>query len=261
MDTEVVKIALVLEYDGTNYCGFQFQTNAPSIQNEIEKAVVQLTGEKTRVVGASRTDTGVHAKGQVVSFRTGSKLSQAVFKKGLNHYLPPDIAVKAVYQINSWFNIQSQAISRQYQYYIDNGEVGSPLTRGYAHHVKWGLKIEAMNEAAALLVGQHDMTSFVTDFSQSRIKSSIRKVFSAQFERRENTIIFDILAQSFLPHQVRNTVGALIRVGLGKMSVSQFETLMEAKKPGLAGPTVPARGLFLMQINYPRPLGEYDENL
>jgi tRNA pseudouridine38-40 synthase len=119
-----------------------------------------------------------------------------------------------------------------------------------------------MNEAACLLVGEHDMASFVTDFSQSVIKSTVRKVLAAQVEKREELIVFDITAKSFLPHQVRNTVGALVRVGLKKIDIREFGTILEAKKPGLAGPTVPAWGLYLMQVKYPRPLGDYyDENL
>jgi tRNA pseudouridine38-40 synthase len=118
-----------------------------------------------------------------------------------------------------------------------------------------------MNRACEWLIGEHDFSSFVTDFSQSIIKSTIKTVQLARVEKEENAVTFNIAANAFLPHQVRNTVGALIRVGLGKITIDDFKTLMEAKKPGLAGPTVPAQGLYLMKVNYPRPLGEYDEDL
>jgi tRNA pseudouridine38-40 synthase len=118
-----------------------------------------------------------------------------------------------------------------------------------------------MNQACELLVGEHDLSSFITDYSQSIIKSTVKKVISAQVEKEGFSVVFSISANAFLPHQVRNIVGALIRVGLGKITVNDFKSLMEARKPGLAGPTVPAQGLYLMKVNYPRPLGEYDEDL
>ncbi len=112
-----------------------------------------------------------------------------------------------------------------------------------------------------MLIGEHDLASFVTELSQSTIKSTLRTVYTARVERKGDLVIFDMMAKSFLPHQVRNTVGTLIRVGLGKINIDDFKTIMEAKKPGLAGPTVPAQGLYLMKVNYPHPLGDYNEDL
>jgi len=255
-------MVLVLEYDGNNYCGFQFQENVKTVQCEIEAAILKLTGEKLRVVSASRTDAGVHARGQVVSYWTASQLANERILNGLNFYLPQDIAVKAVYKVNSRFNVQKDAVSREYSYLIWNSRIRSPLQRAYTYQVGGALNIETMNRACKLLLGEHDLSSFITDFSQSIIKSTVKKVISARVENDGDRVIFTIAASAFLPHQVRNTVGALIKVGLGKITVDDFKTLMEARKPGLAGPTVPAQGLYLMQVNYPRPLGEYyDENL
>jgi tRNA pseudouridine38-40 synthase len=255
------KIVLILEYDGTNYCGFQFQINAPTVQDEIEKALYKLTGEKLRVVAASRTDTGVHAEGQVVSFRTGSELKLENFIKGLNYYLPQDIAVKAAYQVNQKFSVQSNAVNREYRYCLWNSRTRSPLKKRFTYQVNKELDVEIMNQAGQLLVGEHDLVSFVTGINQASIKSTLRKVYKARLEKKDNLVIFEMTAKSFLPHQVRNTVGTLIRVGLHKISVDDFQKIMEAKKPGLAGPTVPAQGLCLLRVNYPRPLGEYDEDL
>jgi tRNA pseudouridine38-40 synthase len=258
----ITKMVLVVEYDGANYCGFQFQADASTIQGELEKALFRLTGENTRIVGASRTDSGVHARYQVVSLRTSSDLEPKIYIRALNHFLPRDIAVKAAYKVNRDFNVQRQAVSRTYQYRILNSGVRDPLRRGYTFQVQGQLAVEAMNQAARLLVGERDMASFVTDFSQSVIRSTVREVFAAQVEQRKDLVVFNITAKSFLPHQVRNTVGTLIRVGLNKIDIKEFETILEAKRPGLAGPTVPAWGLYLMQVNYPRPLGEYyDEDL
>lgn len=261
MAENLSRIVLIIEYDGTGYCGFQYQVNAPTIQDELEKAIFRLTGEQIRVVAASRTDTGVHARGQVVSFRTGSTIKIENIIRGLNYYLPQDIAVKAAYKVNINFNVQREAVSRQYHYYILNCDTRSPIKRKYTLLVGGELDIEAMNNASRLLVGRHDFASFVTDINRASIKSTERTVFDARVIKKGDLVIFDITARSFLPHQVRNTVGSLIKVGQKKISIEDFQSIMEAKKPGLAGPTAPARGLFLMRISYPRPLGEYDENL
>jgi tRNA pseudouridine38-40 synthase len=255
------KFALVTEYEGANYCGFQYQINASSVQGEIEKALFRLTGESTRVVAASRTDTGVHAKGQVVCLRTGASFPAETFVRGLNYYLPEDIAVKAAYKVNESFNVQRDAVSREYRYFLLTSATRSPLKQRYTYQVKGELDIESMNKASQMLPGEHDMASFVTAVSRSVIRSTVRKVFTAQVARRGNLVIFDIVAKSFLPHQVRNTMGTLIRVGLGKIGIADFQMIMEARRPGLAGPKVPAQGLYLMQVNYPRPLGEYYENI
>jgi tRNA pseudouridine38-40 synthase len=261
LEKNLSKIVLVLEYDGSNYRGFQYQENAGTIQAEIEKALFKLTGESPRVVGASRTDSGVHAKGQVVSFRTTSKLNPRNYVGGLNFYLPQDIAVNEAYKVNNGFSVQHQAVSREYRYLILNRPTRSPLQRNYAYHVGLGLNSTAMDRAAQELVGEHDLASFVTEIKQSNVKSTVKRVLQTRVGRNGQEVTFDITANSFLPHQVRNTIGTLIQVGLGKLSLDEFVKIMEAKKPGLGGPTVPAQGLTLIQVNYPRPLGEYHENL
>jgi tRNA pseudouridine38-40 synthase len=253
------KIVLVIEFDGTEYCGFQYQINARTIQEEIEKAIKQLTGEVLRIMGASRTDSGVHATGQVVSFRTRSGYKPEVFLKGLNHFLPSDIAVKESYQVNIDFNVQSETISRTYHYQILNSKIRSPLTLRYEYQVPGSLDLKAMNQACQCLIGQHDLVSFVTDLAESDIKSTIRTVFDARVECNSERLTFKIEANAFLPHQVRNTVGTLVRVGQKKIGPEDLKSIMEARKPGLAGPTVPPQGLYLMQVKYPRPLGEYHE--
>jgi tRNA pseudouridine38-40 synthase len=261
LSSNLKKIALIIEYDGSQYCGFQYQENAATIQDEVEKALKQLTGETLRIIGASRTDTGVHALGQVVSFRTVSGLKIENYVTGLNHFLPQDIAVKAAYQINNNFSIQTEASGRLYRYLIYNSPTRSPIWRNYTLQVPGELDIKSMNEACALLLGEHDLASFVTDFSQSVIKTTIKTVHLAKMVKQDEMVTFEIGAGSFLPHQVRNTVGTLIRVGQGKLNLDDFRRIMEARKPGLAGPTVPAMGLYLVKVNYPRPLGDYHEDL
>ena len=244
------KIVLVIEYDGTGYYGFQMQASLPTIQGEMEKALRKLTGERSRVIAASRTDAGVHAKGQVVSFRTRSSLPVETFINGLNYYLPRDIAVKAAHRVSDSFNVRRSALSREYNYYILNSRTRSPIREGFSYLVGGHLDIEAMNQACQALIGEHDFASFASSIGAG-IKNTIRRVYRAEMEKNGELAVFNMVANSFLPHQVRNTAGALIKVGLGKMTVDEFHRIIEAKKPGLAGPTAPAFGLYLMQIHYP----------
>jgi len=253
------KIVLILEYDGTHYHGFQLQANLPTIQGEIEKALRKLTGQRIRVMAASRTDAGVHAREQVVSFRTWSTHSLPTFIKGLNYYLPRDIAVKASHKVRDSFNVRRDAVSREYHYYILNSVTRSPLREGFFHLVTGHLDIGAINQACQALIGKRDFASFTSDIG---IKSTVRRVYGAEMKKDGELAIFSMVANSFLPHQVRSTVGTLIRVGLGKMSSDEFYSIIEAKKSGLAGPTAPACGLYLVRVNYPHSLEEYiDENL
>jgi len=254
------KIVLIMEYNGTHYHGFQLQAKLPTIQEELERALWKLTGERHRVMAASRTDAGVHAKGQVVSFRTGSSLPTQTFIDGLNYYLPRDIAVKAAYRVDDSFNVRRDALSREYSYYILNSPTRSPIWEGFSYLVAEHLGIEIMNQACQALIDEHDFVSFATCIGIER-KNTVRRVYRAQIEKDRELIVFNIVANSFLRHQVRNTVGALIRVGLSKMPIDEFVNLLEAKQPGLAGPTAPACGLYLMRVNYPNPWERYHENL
>jgi tRNA pseudouridine38-40 synthase len=250
---ETTKILLVMEYDGSCYHGFQWQDDLPSIQGEVEKALTKLTGERRRVMSASRTDAGVHAEGQVVSFRTGSALSTDNFVSGLNHYLPNDIAVKAAYRMNDDFNVRREAASREYSYYILNSATRSPIREGFSYLVPGELDIKAMNQAAQALVGEHDFASFAAR-NGATVKSTVRRVLRAEVTREGDLVTFNIAANSFLLHQVRNTIGALIRVGQGKMTIDEFKSILEAKELALAGPTAPAGGLCLNRVNYVEPL-------
>jgi len=250
-----IKIVLIVEYDGTRYHGFQLQANLPTIQGELERALLKLTGERGRVMAASRTDAGVHARGQVVSFRTGSSLPLRAFIGGLNYYLPRDIAVRAAHGASNSFNVRRDALSREYNYYILNSSTRSPIREGFSYLVAGHLDIEAMNRACQALIGEHDFASFTTGIG-GEIKGTVRSVYRAEMEKDGELVVFNMVANSFLTHQVRNTAGALIRVGLSKLGVDEFHSIIGAGKPGLAGPMAPACGLCLMQVNYARPFGE-----
>jgi tRNA pseudouridine38-40 synthase len=246
------KVVLIVEYDGRNYYGFQWQANLPTVQAELERAIRRLTGENSRVIAASRTDTGVHARGQVVSFRTKSALSPQAFVKALNYYLPKDVAIKEAYKVNVNFDVRRDAVSREYDYYILNSSTRSPLLEGFAYFVPRKLNVRAMNKACKFLKGEHDFASFATALGKPR--STVRTVYEAKLTRKDDLVTYRMTANSFLPHQVRNTVGLLIKVGLGKVGLEEFRQILEAKTLGLAGPTAPACGLCLTRVNYPSNL-------
>jgi len=241
------KLALIVEYDGTRYHGFQSQVGVPTIQGAIESALTKITGEKIRIVGAGRTDAGVHARGQVISFRCSSRLSLPTLIKALNFYLLPDIAVKAGNIVDSSFSARRDAISREYRYTILNSPTPSPLQRDYVYFVPVPLDTGAMNEACRALLGKQDFSSFSGPMKGKR---TVRNIFKAEVSKEGEIVLFDIVADSFLPKQVRSTVGSLVRVGKGKITPEDFKGIIQARRPGLAAPVAPARGLCLMRVNY-----------
>lgn len=236
-----------MEYDGTRYHGSQFQTNAPTIQGEAEAALRDLTGEDIRISMASRTDAGVHAKGQVVSFRARASFPPKTWVEAMNHYLPKDISIRDAYEMDGDFDVRRHALSREYRYHILNRRTPSPLWRHFSESVPRPLDVEAMNAACAVLVGERDFAPFAP---ATYTRSTRRRAFKAEVSRRRDLVFFDMQATSFLPHQVRNTVGGLVKVGLHKMSVEAFRERAAWGKAGTMGPAAAARGLCLMNIKY-----------
>jgi tRNA pseudouridine38-40 synthase len=248
--TTGARVILIVEYDGTAYHGSQWQANAPTIQGEIEKALKMLTGENIRIKLAGRTDAGVHARGQVVAFDTVATLPLTAFIDGLNHYLPPDIAVKKAHRAGAGFDVRRRAVSREYRYYILNSPARSPLRQRFTWRVEGPLDITTMDRACRALIGRHDFASFVASAGTARQKRTVRDVYKAAITRDGDIIVFEMVASSFLPHQIRNTVGSLVRVGQGRMTVEEFAGMVAAGTPGLAGPTAPPEGLCLVRVNY-----------
>ena len=247
------KFILLIEYDGTQYYGFQWQVGLPTIQNELEQAISRFCGQSSRVIAASRTDAGVHAQGQVVSFWAKSTLDTMTLVRALNYYLPEDIAVKAAYRAGDDFNVRRDALSREYRYYILNSNTRSPFSRRFSLFLPKMLNMQAMNDACQLIQGEHDFVSFASALEGN--KSTLRNVYEAGIGKKGDFAVFRIVANSFLPHQVRSTVGLLIKLGLGKIGIDDFRDIMEARSLGLAGPLSPACGLCLKKVNYPKPLG------
>ena len=244
-----MRIALVVEYDGTKYHGFQLQANALSIQEELEGAISRLTGERPRVKGAGRTDAGVHAKGQVVAFDSARDYPPETFVRGLNFYLPDEISVKAAYRTGSDFNPRRMAVSRRYRYTMDYGPEPSPLTRLTAYHVGDSMSIRRMQGAARFYTGRHDFAGFAGPLKKAGA-STFREVYESKVKRDGDAVTFEVEANSFLPHQVRRMAGALVEIGRGRLPVVDFKGMMGGQARNGSAPTLPAHGLCLLKVNY-----------
>lgn len=245
-------LRLVLEYEGSAYQGFALQPNGRTIQAELEAALSETLQERIRVVAAGRTDAGVHAAGQVVSFRTGSRYSPEVVQRALNARLPDDIVVVEAAEADPAFDARRSARRRWYRYTIWRGRYRSVWCRRLSYHLPARLDVAAMREAGRLLVGRHDFrafaTSWGTDWRPGR--STWRTVYQADWTEAQNRLYFDICADGFLRQMVRGIVGTLLWVGRGKWSQENVSSLLSGAPRGQAGPNVPAHGLTLMRVEY-----------
>jgi tRNA pseudouridine38-40 synthase len=254
------RLALVVEYNGTRYCGFQLQSNKCTVQGELETALYKFTGEEIRIAGASRTDTGVHALGQVITFLTECKYPLQAWVNALNYCLPEDIAIRSAHEVDLYFDARRCAINREYRYNILNIENRSPLRDKMAYLVRQKLNVAAMNRCCQALLGEHDFISFVS-LPEGDKRSTIRQVEKAEVRRRGEFVVFTMIANAFLPHQLRNTVGCLIMVGSGKLTEEEFGQMAFSGRPGIMGPAAPGRGLCLVRVNYPPKWGPIGEGL
>ena len=248
-DGDFRRIALLLEYDGARYRGFQWQPDAPTIQSALESAIENTTGERVRVAGAGRTDSGVHARGQVAAFLTRSDIPAETLGKALNHHLPDDISVHRATDADLGFDPRRDAVSRRYRYSIFNGPTPSPLLQRHTCHVRSDLDATSMDQAARHLVGVHDFASFAK-VPEVPGASTVRQVTEAAVSRKGQVVTMDMEGNAFLTHQVRRTAGALVEVGLGRMSLEEFESLVDHPTPGAAGPTLSPSGLCLESVRY-----------
>jgi tRNA pseudouridine38-40 synthase len=242
-------IKLLIEYDGTNYLGWQVQAKGLTIQGMIEEKLKLLTGEGVRLIGSGRTDAGAHAFGQVAHFKTRSEMDLRSIQRALNSLFPPDIAIKGVEEADENFHARKQARSKVYEYRILNQPIRSVFHRGYAWHIVQKLDMEEMKKATQKLVGENDFSSFRSTGTPT--KTAIRKVFRAEWKRgRDGLIRFEIEASGFLKQMVRAIVGTLVEVGKGKISSEELQRILESKDRKKAGPTAPAQGLFLKEVKY-----------
>ncbi len=241
-------IKLILEYDGTAYSGWQRQKNGLSVQEVVEEKLSIMTGEEVRIIGSGRTDAGVHAISQVANCKTSSKIPVDGFWKGLNSLLPQDIAVRGVCEVHSDFHARYSALEKVYLYRILNAQIRSPLHRLHTWFVPHDLDLEAMGKCLPMIRGEHDFAAFMA--SGSFVKSTTRTVSSAELTRKGRIIEFEIKANGFLRHMVRNIAGTLVEVGQCRITPEGFMNILRAGDRTKAGITAPARGLFLKEVIY-----------
>jgi tRNA pseudouridine38-40 synthase len=246
-ETGIQKLVAVVEYDGTDYLGFQLQARGPTVQGEIERALAAVTQEEIRIVGAGRTDAGVHARGQVIAFNTAWRHPIEELQRALNAVLPKDIGVRELRPVVKGFHPRFDAVSRGYRYTVFNQSLRSPLDRRFAYHFSRPLNVAAMSEATGTLVGSHDFASFGR---APQGDNTVREVYQAQWTPEEPFLYFDIVANAFLYRMVRSLVGTLLLVGTGELSPDGFEEILRSTDRSRAGQVAPARGLCLIKVNY-----------
>ena len=243
-----MNVKLTIEYDGTEYHGWQIQPNGLTIQEVLEQAIEKLLGIRPRLNGSGRTDAGVHALGQVANFICEREVDLRQLHRGLNAVTPPDIVVKEVERVADSFDARRDCRSRVYQYRIWNHPLPTVFYRRYSWHVYDPLNLEAMEEAVRFLEGEHDFASFQA--SGCDAAHSVRKVYRNTLCRQEEFLIYTIEATAYLRHMVRNIIGTLVEVGRGERSVTDFADLLRARDRTRAGPTAPPQGLFLVEVKY-----------
>jgi len=242
----------VLSYDGTDFSGFQRQANARSVQAELEQALRPIEGTDVTVAGAGRTDAGVHALGQVASFTLSTAITASELFQALNATLPEDVRVLSIAEAEPGFHARFSARAKVYRYRISNTGVMSPFHRRYAWHISRRLGLQAMNEAAGELLGEHDFACFQA--KGGKTKTSTRTITVSGWTEEPlvggRLLIYEIAGTGFLKYMVRNVIGTLVEVGDGRRSPASLRALLASKNRAAAGPTAPPTGLYLVRVDY-----------
>ena len=242
------RIMLVVSYDGTAYHGWQLQKNAVTIEEKLNQAIYELTGEKIQVIGASRTDAGVHALGNVAVFDTSSGIPGEKFCYALNRWLPEDIVVQESREVSEDFHPRHRACRKTYEYTILNRRFPLPEHRNHALLYYGSLRIDAMQAGAAALIGEHDFASFCS--AGSEVETTVREIYQLSVEKEGDFVKIRVNGNGFLYHMVRILVGTLLEIGKGSMSPEKMGEILRACNREKAGPTAPAKGLKLLEISY-----------
>ncbi len=241
-------IKLTIEYEGTNYSGWQRQDNAVTIQEKIEEAIGKATGEKVKLIGSGRTDGKVHALGQVANFLTKSSIPGEKYKYALKFLLPDDITIIGSEEVDLNFHSRFDAIKKRYKYIVYNGELPRAIYRNFSYHVPYNIDLNEMICASKYLVGTHNFASFMA--TNSEVNSTIRTIYDISIEKNNDLIEFNIEGNSFLRNMVRIIVGTLLNVGFGKLNKEDLPKIILDRKREAAGPTAPPQGLFLEKVYY-----------
>lgn len=241
-------IKLTIEYDGKGFNGWQKQPDRLNIQGEIEKAIEEITGEKVDLTASGRTDAGVHSLGQTANFKTDSKIPTEKFAKAINSRLKKSIVIKSAEEVDEKFHSRYSVKSKTYRYIINNSENGTAIYRGLEYHVPMKLDYEKMNEAIKYFIGEHDFKAFKASGTSS--KSSVRKILDGSVRKEGERVIIEVTGTGFLYNMVRIISGTLLDVGLGKIKPEDIPSIIESKDRTKAGKTLPAHGLYLLQVNY-----------
>jgi len=251
---------LTLEYDGTDFAGWQAQAAATrTVQGVLEAALEQVTGSRVAVTGASRTDAGVHAEGQVASLASATRLEASELRRALDAVLPRDLGVRAVAEVAEGFHARRDARAKRYRYAVWNGRDRSPLRARHFHHVRAALDLHAMRAAAARVIGTHDFRSFQTGSAEwlaegraeGRERSTVRTVLSVDLRGEAGgELRLEVRGSGFLRHMVRTLAGTLLEVGRGRREPASLGSVLDARDRKAAGPTAPALGLTLVEVEY-----------
>lgn len=248
------RIKLVVAYDGTNYCGWQIQPNGLTIEEVINRKISELLKEEIQVIGASRTDSGVHALGNVAVFDTNTRIPAEKISYALNQRLPQDITIQSSIEVSSDFHPRHCNSIKTYEYRILNRKFPMPLERLYSYFVYMPLDVLAMKKAAEYIVGEHDFKSFCS--TRSQVENTVRRIDSLTVTKENDMIIIRIMGNGFLYNMVRILVGTLMKVGLGVYPPEYVKEILEACDRSKAGPKVPGRGLTLVKIDYEDETGD-----
>ena len=243
------KIKLLIEYEGSAYHGWQFQSNGLSVQEVLEECIQKTVKQKIRLHASGRTDAGVHAEGMVAHFTTVSKMTEGEFIKAFNSILPHDIVIKEVSVVPMEFDARRSAGKKIYRYTILNRSYPSALLYRRCLFVPFPLDVSAMRRAKNYLVGRHDFTSFRA--SNCGAKNPIREIYKIDLVKEGDFIFLNFEGSGFLKHMVRNIVGTLVQIGRGKIKASSVKLILESKDRQRAGPTAEAQGLCLVKVEYP----------